>query len=176
MVIQHRFIIHFIDMISRKNQNKIWIIIFDVGKVLIDCMSSSSEPFFFCGAGIGLKDGNTTGAAVHVPWCTNTNMGIKDQRLVLCQYTNCIHVGVGTVGKNEIDDSVFSTERYCWFCDIFGEFAKPRTLPPCKNHCKNFCFHHLAPFILLGFMIRTDNGGMVTSREKSLPFIISSFV
>ena len=65
---------------------------------------------------------------------------VKYEGLVLSKYTNRVDVGVYTVGKGEVDNSVLTSKGDCRFCCRKGQSVKSATLSTCEKHCDAFFF------------------------------------
>ena len=97
MIIQHHFIIHFINMISGKDQNIFRIITFHIAQILINGIRCTCIPLTACTLLIWRKYRNTALISIQIPRNTNSDMRIQTQRLILCQYTNCVDTRINTV-------------------------------------------------------------------------------
>ena len=90
VIVQHNFVIHFINMISRKNQYIIRIVLLHIIQILKNCIGRPGIPFAVGTLFIWRKYGHTALVSVQIPRNTNADMGVQPQRLILCQNTDCI--------------------------------------------------------------------------------------
>ena len=90
VIIQHDFVIHFINMISRENQYIIRIVLLHIIQILKNRIGRSGIPFAVGTLFIRRKYGHTALVSVQIPRNTNADMGIQPQWLILCQNTDCI--------------------------------------------------------------------------------------
>ena len=90
VIIQHDFVIHFINMISRENQYIIRIVLLHIIQILKNCIGRPGIPFAVGTLFIWRKYGHTALVSVQIPRNTNADMGVQPQRLILCQNTDCI--------------------------------------------------------------------------------------
>ena len=89
--IQHYFIIHFIDVISGKDQHIIRIICINVIQILVNRIRCSGIPFAVCTLFIWREYGYAAHIAIQIPRHSNSDMGVQTQRLILRQNSDRIY-------------------------------------------------------------------------------------
>ena len=82
--IQHKLIIHLINMVSGEDQYKFWMIVLYIFQILINGIGSSRIPFAVPDLFIWRKNGYAADVAVQIPWDTDADMRIQPEGLVLC--------------------------------------------------------------------------------------------
>ena len=131
MEVQHHFVIHFVDMVTGKNEYIIGIIALHVLYVLVDRICRSGIPFAVDIFLKGRKYGNAADITVQIPGGADTDMGIQLQRLVLSEDTNRIYSGINTVTERKINDPVLSSKRYCGLCHVCSQNTESASLSSC---------------------------------------------
>ena len=65
----------------------------------------------------------------------------------MCQNTDGGNARIHTVGKREVDNSVFAAVGNGGFCNVLCENAQARALSACKQHCNalHFACHKVLP-------------------------------
>ena len=106
MEAQHLGIVHFIDVVPRKDEYIFRIVAVDEINILIDSIGSPHEPF----PGISTFDmrrqnGYTAVFLVQIPGNTDADVLIQTQRLILGQNAHGIHAGIDTVTERKVDDT-----------------------------------------------------------------------
>jgi acetyl-CoA carboxylase alpha subunit len=112
MVSKHLLIVHFVDMVAGENQNIIRIKLANKVYILENGVCSSLVPIGIPSVLIRRKNAETASGTIKIPRGAVTNIIIERKRLVLSQYTNGVNSGVNTVGKREINNSIFSAVAY----------------------------------------------------------------
>ena len=140
--IQHYFIIHFVNMITRKDEYIIRIVILHILKILINGICGSGVPLTVSTLLVRREYSHTAKISIQIPWHTYPNMLIKSERSVLCQNSNCINTGIYTIAKWKIDDLVFAPKCDRRFSKLRGKNSETTSLSPGKKHCYHFLFDH----------------------------------
>ena len=96
-------------MIPAQDENIIRIILLNERNVLVNSVRGSAIPFTAFPFLIWRKDKYSAVADIKIPGCAAADIGIKLERLVLCQHTNCINTAVGTVAERKIDNPILSS-------------------------------------------------------------------
>ena len=86
---------------------------------------------------------------VQVPGLAIADILVQDEGLILGKDTDGINVGVDAVGQREIDDTIFTAERYCRFGELLGQRVQTRALTACQDHCDHFFCHKISPLNIL---------------------------
>ena len=147
--IQHRFVIHLIDVVSGKDQHVLRIIAVHVLNILKDSVRRAGVPLRTLNFFVRRKYGHTAYVSVQIPGDTDPDVGIQPQGLILRKYTNRIHSGIDTVAEWEINNSVLSTKSNRRFCNFRGQNAESASLTTCQEHGNHFFFNHSITSIFL---------------------------
>ena len=84
-------------MVAGKNQHIFRVKALHIFDILIDRVCCTGVPFAVFIFFIRRQNSNTSDIPVQIPRNTDPNMRIQPQRLILCQYTDCINTGVDAV-------------------------------------------------------------------------------
>ena len=141
---KHLGIIHFINVVTGKNQHIFRIIAVDKVNILINGVCRPVEPF----AGIPCfhmrcKNRHTAVFLIQIPWNPNPDMLIQTQRLILCQHADGIHTGVNAVAQRKIDDTISPTVCNGRLCHLSCQHAQTTALSTRQKHCYHFFFTHI---------------------------------
>ena len=129
MELEHRRVVHFVDMVAGKNQNIFWVVAVDKINVLINRVCCTHEPFARIPAFyMGSQNCHAAVPSVQIPGDTDTDMLVQPQRLVLCQHADCIHAGIDAVAQRKVYDTVTPAISYSRLCHFPRQNAKPATL------------------------------------------------
>ena len=148
MVCDHFGIIHFINMITRKDHHIVRVIPFNKGNILINRVCRTLVPIGLAPALIRRQHMNTGVHAVKIPGLAAAYVIIQYQWLVLSQHSDCFNSRIDTVGEREIDDTVFSAIRHRRLCQIFGQHPQAAALPAGQQHGDNFLFWQHRNYLL----------------------------
>ena len=144
--LQHLRVVHLIDMVARKDQHVIRIVLIDEGAVLPDRVCRAGIPASVVLGHVRRKHEHAAVTAVEVPVLTGAEIGIQRQRAVLRQNADGVNVGIDAVGQRKIDDSVLSAEGDRRLRHAGGQDAETTALSAGKQHAHDFLFHSFAPF------------------------------
>ena len=128
MEVQHDFVVHFINMISGKDQHILRIVALHILQILIDRIRSTGIPFAVGTLFIWRKYGNSSDITIQIPGNTDSDMGIQSEGLVLCQHAYRIHSRINTIRKGKIDNAVLASECNGRFCDLGCQNTKTASL------------------------------------------------
>ena len=106
MEAQHLGIVHFINVVPRKDEYVFRIVAVDEIDILIDSIGSPHEPFPGISAfDMRRQNGYTAVFLVQIPGNTDADVLIQTQRLILGQNAHGIHAGIDTVTEWKVDDT-----------------------------------------------------------------------
>ena len=91
MEIQHRFVIHLIDMITGQNKHIIGVVALHICEILIDCVRGSRVPVRVRDLLIRRQYRDSSHILIEVPRDSDPDVRIQPQRHILCQYSYSIH-------------------------------------------------------------------------------------
>ena len=134
MEADHLRIVHLINMVTGKDQHIVRLIALNKGDVLIDGIRRSLIPLRFFALCVRRQNLHTAMGTVQPPRLAVADILIQFQRLILGQNTHSIDLGVDTVGKRKIDDSVLSAEGNCRFRRILSQNHQAASLPASQQH------------------------------------------
>ena len=108
---KQQIIIHFINMIAGNDKNVFRVITFNKSHILINRVRRPLIPRAALLTYIRGQNMHAAFSAVKSPWCANSKMLRKNERLILRKHPYRFDAGMGTVAKRKVDYSVFPTER-----------------------------------------------------------------
>ena len=141
--IEHHFIIHLIDMISRQNQHIVRVKTLHVVNILIDRIGCACIPFAVLALLIRRKDGNAADIPVQIPRNTDSDMRIQAKGLILRQHSHRVNTRINAVAQRKIDNPVFPAKRYCRLGHFRGQHTQSASLPACQQHSNHFFLNHV---------------------------------
>ena len=121
MLLEHKLVVHSVDMVAREYKNVVGVISLDEVDILINRVRGSLVPVGMLAALIRGKNRKTASHSVKVPRCAVGNVFVEGEGLILSKHAHGINSRVNTVGEREIDNFVFSSEGYGGLCDLFGK-------------------------------------------------------
>ncbi len=118
--IEHFVVVHFVDMVSRKDHNIL-------GVISLDCL-------------IGAKAVYAGMHSVKIPRLTVAYVFVEDQRLILGQNSHSLNTGIYTVGQRKVNNTIFSAKGHGRLGKLFCKHAQARALSARKQHSHYFLF------------------------------------
>ena len=110
VLLQHKVVVHLVDMVARKDKNVLRLIHIDEVYVVVDGVCSALIPLSAGLAGVRRQYMYTAVCYSHIPRLARSDVSVEDERFVLDQYAHCVDPGVYAVRKSEIDDPVLASE------------------------------------------------------------------
>ena len=148
MLAQHVGIVHLINLVTGEDENVFRVIFFNEGQILVNGVGRAGEPGALLARGLVWRENeNTAVVHVQVPGLAAADVAVELQGTVLGQNTDGVNTGVCAVGKGEVDDSVFASERHAGFGGALGQGVQTGTLSACQKHCDKFFLHGQPPQI-----------------------------
>ena len=86
MEVQHDFIVHFVNMISGKDQHILRIVALHILQILIDRIRCTGIPFAVGTLFIWRKYGNSSDITIQIPGNTDSDMGIQSEGLEIIEF------------------------------------------------------------------------------------------
>src|SRR5215467_6638288 len=131
----HLLDIHPVDVIGTKHRNQVGLKVVHQVEVLKDRIGSSLVPGLSQSHLGRDRDDEMIGKhSTELP----SILEMLDERLrtPLDKDVDRVDAGIDEVGKNEINDSVFATERHCGLCPVSCQRMEPSTLPSRHYQCQ----------------------------------------
>ena len=149
MELQHRRVVHLVDMVARENEHIIRVIALDKADVLIDGVRRALVPFGVLALGVGRQHLHAAVRRVEAPRLAVSDIFVQLQRLILRQNADGINLGVDTVGQREINDPVFAAEGNRGLCRVLRQNHQAASLTACQQHRDTTLFLKLHSCFLL---------------------------
>ena len=137
------------DLVAGQDDDVLGIITINEGNVLIDSVGCALVPVRARSLLIRRQNMDAAMQTVQVPGLAIADVLVQDEGLILGKDTDGINVGVNAVGQREIDDTIFTAERYCRFGELLGQRVQTRALTACQDHCDHFFCHKISPLNIL---------------------------
>ena len=145
MLFEHYRIVHLVNVVARKYQHVLRIVLLDELYILIDGVRCSLEPVSALLRLIRRQYVQAPEPQIEVPRAARAKIVVQFKRLILSQDSDRIYAGIDTVGQRKIDDPVPCTKRNCRFRDIVGQRSQSASLTACEEHRYTFfCTEHFA--------------------------------
>ena len=137
------------NLVAGQDDDVLGIITINEGNVLIDSVGCALVPVRAGSLLIRRQNMDAAMQTVQVPGLAIADILVQDEGLILGKDTDGINVGVNAVGQREIDDTIFTAERYCRFGELLGQRVQTRALTACQDHCDHFFCHKISPLNIL---------------------------
>ena len=131
---KHFVIIHLVNVVARKNHHVVRVVPIHKFFVLIDGIGRSAVPIGASVPLIGRQDRHPSESAVQIPRQAVADVFVERQRLILCQNTHRIEVGIGAVGQGEVNNPVLAAERNGGLGRLYGQSIQSAALAACQQH------------------------------------------
>ncbi|OQA26944.1 MAG: hypothetical protein BWY61_00427 [Firmicutes bacterium ADurb.Bin354] len=143
MEVKHDFVVHLIDMVSRKYQYILGIKALHIIKILIYGICRTRIPFTVYALLVRRKYSHTTDITVKIPGDTYADMRVQPEWLILCKNAHGIDSRIDAVTQRKIDDPVFSAKRNRRLCHLSGKHAQSASLAPRQKHRYHLFLYHV---------------------------------
>ena len=97
VIVQHRIVIHFVNMVAAEDQDIIRMVLLYKSHILIDGICRSAVPFSALSCLVRRQNKNASVRNIQIPRRAAADIGIKLKRLILRQNADCINTAVCAV-------------------------------------------------------------------------------
>ena len=134
VVVDHRAVIHLVDVVTRKNHYRVGPVFADEVQVLVDGIGRAGIPVLPFARLVGLQEPHAAPRTVQIPRLADADVIVEAVGTVLRQHTDRINATVDAVAQGEIDDTEFARKGHRGLGAFFGQYGEPCALTACQDH------------------------------------------
>ncbi|MPN32401.1 hypothetical protein SDC9_179879 [bioreactor metagenome] len=141
--VQHRAVIHLVDMVAGENQHIVRVVLVDKFAVLVDRVRRAGVPAAVLAGLVRRQHKHAAVHAVEVPVLAGANVAVQRERAILREHADRVDVRIDAVAERKIDDAILAAKRHGGFRHAGGQHAEAAALSARQQHGYDLFLHAL---------------------------------